>query len=204
MTLARFRPKAGKGSSEDDAYSAYPIPGTNVQVGPDPGQRGTGSAPIPLGLQPPQQVFLSPQTGSDAQINDGPPIENGENPVGTVDEFLDAAKMQRDLLDHIDAGSRRIYEAITHQGEAVIRLDGSAGAVNPGQVGISHLRFRVRAIVFTRLTAGVTNLIIGSARYPFNLPGVPTTVDTFPLVIERGSDVQIDGDGFAYLIGIPE
>lgn len=199
---------SGKGSAEDMAVSPYPIPGTNVVVGVDESvespQRPYGW-PIPLGSQPPQRTTLDPQTGTDNDIAGDLPEPFSTGPgSGLVDEFPDAMKMHADTLGALDAGSRRIVAALLYQGAAIIRLDGSAGPVNIGQVGISHLRFRVRVLILSRLTAGVTNLIIGSARYPFNLGTVPAIIDPWPLVIERGTDVSIDGDGNAYLVGIGE
>lgn len=199
----RWRTKAGKGSSEDVAESAYPIPGTAVQVGPDPGQRSPDSTPMPLGLLPPQRIYLDPTTGGDSEISPGPQPFDG-NPVGEIDEFYDAGAMQRELLSHIDAGSARIVKALTFEGCTIIRLIGGAPIVNAAFAGSSHLRLRVRRLILSRTTAGIGSLFIGSESYDFDLPAsTPVPVD-FPLVIERGADLSFTGDGRCYILADTE
>jgi hypothetical protein len=194
-----MRWRRAKGSSEDLAESAYPIPGTAVQVGPDPGQRSPDSTAIPLGLIPGQRLFLDPNTGGDSQISPGPQPFDG-NPVGEVLEFIDAAKMQAELLSHIDAGSARIIKAFCFDGCTIIQLTGGAGILNAAFAGPSHLRLRVRRLIMSRTTAGIGALIVGSEQYPFDLPAsTPVEID-FPLVIERGSDLSFTGDGRCYIL----
>lgn len=202
-TKARPGDASGHGSSEDDAESAYPIPGTNVVVGVDADVEQAQlpyGFPIPLGIQPPQRTTLDPQTGSDSQIAGEPTPSFVEGPgSGVVDEFPDAWKMHQQTLDMIDAGSRRIVKALTYEGTTIVPLIGGGAIVQQGFAPTSHLRLRVRAILASRATAGVANLVIGTEQYGFDLAAGVPVMFPFPLVIERGADLSFTGDGRCYL-----
>lgn len=103
-----------------------------------------------------------------------------------------------DRLHTIAENLGRISEAVSGDGQELIRLDGGS-AIPQSQ----HVKFRVIVIVFSRATAGDSTLSIGESTYTFTLGAVPAIVP-FPLVIERGLNMSLTGDGRAYLIGNPE
>lgn len=125
--------------------------------------------------------------------------ENVTDPNGPV-HFADAGEMQRETMDAIRATNgalARIIGILSGHGYEIITLN--AGAVAASQ----RIRFRVQYIIISRATAGDAVLTIGTGTYTFTVAAVPSTVD-FPLVIERGVDMLMTGDGRMYLVGIPE
>lgn len=175
LEAARHDPRRfGPEHNEDVAESAYPVPGTSGN--------GTGILPGPHSL---------PDMGGD--------------PIGYVETY-DAGEMHREVLaalGALSAGDAAILKALMYYEATIIRVDGGGVTPNPvnaGQVGLSHYRGRLRAICFSRATAGDTDLIFGSNRYTFTLPASPVVVSPFPLVIERGTDLSATGDGRHYLI----
>lgn len=120
------------------------------------------------------------------------------DPTGEV-FFPDAVKQHDEMLSALDAGSRRIVEALTGVGAEIVRLDASATPVPQSQ----HIRFRVQYLIISRATVGDMTLQIGTGTYPFTVGATPERVD-FPIVIERGVDMSAIGDGRLYLVGFPE
>lgn len=91
----------------------------------------------------------------------------------------------------------RVNDALRFNGAEYLRLE--AGAVAQSQ----HIRFRVLYLIISRATAGDAVLTIGTQTFTFTVGGFPVRID-LPLVIERGVDIEFDGDGRAYLVGYPE
>jgi hypothetical protein len=126
------------------------------------------------------------------------------NPIGEI-ETLDAAEMHAEILAHLDAGARAGLEFARKVNATIIRLEAGAGSVNAGFVGASHLRLRVRSIVFVAITGGVGTLNIGEASYPFAFGANSTNAVELPLVIERGVNLSYTAtDGRAYVVADPE
>lgn len=132
-----------------------------------------------------------------------PSIENVDNPVGEV-HYPDAEEMHRETLDAIgkqSAAARAGLELGMMVGWQILRLDVGAAPIPQSQ----HIRLRVQKIIMNPVTAGVITIQIGTVGYPFNLGAANVTAVDFPLVIERGSDMQALGvDGRVYILGIPE
>lgn len=124
-------------------------------------------------------------------------IENVENPVTEVTHFPGADEMHRELLRNLDSNFRRLIQSQNDIGKETIRLD--AGAVAASQ----HIRFRVRWIIISRATVGDATLLVGTGSYVWTVGAVPVRID-FPILIDRGVDMQFVGDGRIYLIGDPE
>ena len=204
-TAARGGDAKGKGDPEDDAFSAYPVPGTGVVVGADAASEQDPSAysyPIPLGIQPPQRTTLDPTTGGSSDIAGGvtPPFTIGPG-SGVVAEVPGGLP---ETLRNLDASTQRLVQAITLQGTTIIRLVGGAGPVNAAFAPSSHLRLRVRYLIASRTTAGIGSLTVGSETYDFDLPASMPIIIPFPLVLERGVDLSFTGDGRCYVIADPE
>lgn len=71
--------------------------------------------------------------------------------------------------------------------------------------GATWQRLRLRYFVFATDDADTVTLQVGTLARSFTVPAADTRVIPLPLVIERGSDVQVSGSIVeAYLIGTPE
>lgn len=102
------------------------------------------------------------------------------------------------LTKAVKQGVDSITDWLAAVNSEIVRLQG--GVATAANLAASrHEKLRVRGIVFSRATAGVTNLTVGTVVYPFTLAAQPVFVP-FPLLIERATDLSIDGDGNAYLI----
>jgi hypothetical protein len=125
--------------------------------------------------------------------------EDDENPGGPV-RFVDGDEMHRETIEAIAASNAalaRIVRILSSAGMEIVTL--TAGALPASQ----RIRFRVQYLVISRATAGDAILGIGSGSFTFTVAAVPVRVD-FPLVIERGVDMTMTGDGRLYLVGWPE
>lgn len=136
----------------------------------------------------------------------------GSDPTGEtdiqlidVDKLLGRIESQRDLLqeiaDTLKAASRN---------RTIIRLTVTNDTLT--SIYREHTRIFVETIVVaaTTLVAGATlSLLVGSINHRFRLGGVSPVIIPFPIVIDRGVDVQGQfgatvAEGDIYIIGTVE
>lgn len=100
-----------------------------------------------------------------------------------------------------EAAGKSVVGALRQVGAEIIRLDVGAAPAPLSQ----YPKLRVQTVIVNLVTAAQVTLTIGTAQYPFDGAARAITPIPFPLVIERGTNMQAVGtDGRIYLIGIPE
>lgn len=96
-----------------------------------------------------------------------------------------------------------ILRALTTRGdETVWDLTGNGSVVQS-----QHIRFRVALFVFSVDAAATVTLTMGTTSRTFSIAGADVRTIPLPLVVERGTDVQVAttaGNLSAYLVGVPE
>lgn len=105
------------------------------------------------------------------------------------------------LTQEVRKGLAALLAAMQLIGDEIIRLDVAAAPVIQSQ----HPKMRVFYVIVNPTTAGTIIVRIGESQYPFTLTAQALAVIPFPLLIERGVNIQATGtDGIVYLIGAPE
>lgn len=140
----------------------------------------------------PQPYPINPRGSYPETIDDA-------NPVGDI-VSVSADAQHREVIASLaksENATRAILDALLQVGWEIIRVD--AGAVPQSQ----HPKMRVQYVIISRATAGTATLLVGTGQYPFDVQAAPVRVD-FPLVVERGVDLAMTGDGRLYLVGPTE
>lgn len=102
------------------------------------------------------------------------------------------------LTDAAKAGFEALISWLRMENCEIVRLDAGAAPAPQSQ----HVRFRVRYVIVSAITAGTMTLTVGTASYPFEGQARGNDAIPFPLVIERGSDMSCVGtDGRIFLVG---
>lgn len=133
------------------------------------------------------------------------PTSDGDIKLIDVDALLGRIESQRGLLQQIADNTKSANRSRT-----IIRLTVTSGTVT--NIYRDHVRVFVETIIVaaTVLLAGDTfTLLVGSINHRFRLAGISPVIVPFPIVIDRGVDVQgqfatSTAIGDVYIIGTVE
>ncbi len=122
-------------------------------------------------------------------------------------EIIDPFERLGSILDKNGGALARLHSDIESLGYEIIGPFLAVAATSTGAAQSQHMKLRVRQILISIDVAAQVALVLGAARYPFQVgPGV--TAITWPTVIERATDMSFTSSVAAtmccYLVGKPE